>query len=62
MDKIIDIIAISSIIIFILALIIAIWCGIIGVKIALTAAVIFASDWMLNQIIKEKKEKKEKER
>ena len=60
MDRIIDIIAITSIAIFLIGLIIAIWGGTVGIQIALTAAVVFTSDWMLSKAIKQDKEEKER--
>lgn len=46
-DKIINVIAIISIIAILTGLLIAIWFGIVGLKIAASGAVAFIADWLL---------------
>lgn len=54
-DKIINTVAIIAIAAVLVGLLIAIWFGSIGVKIACSGAVIFAADWLLFLWFKENK-------
>lgn len=46
-DKIINAVAVIAIAAVLAGLLIAIWFGLIGIKIAATGIVIFATDWLL---------------
>ena len=60
-DKIINTMAIIAIAAVLVGLLIAIWFGSIGVKIACSGVVIFAADWLLFLWIKEiRKESEDK--
>ena len=59
-NRIINIVAILSIIAILAGLIIAIWFGLIGIRIAATGIVTFATDWLLFWWIKETKKEKAK--
>ena len=59
-NKIINIAAILSVAAILAGLIIAIWFGLIGIRIAATGIVIFATDWLLFWWIKETKKEKAK--
>lgn len=59
-NRIINIVAILSIIAILAGFIIAIWFGLIGIRIAATGIVIFATDWLLFWWFKETKKERAK--
>lgn len=59
-DKIINTVAIIAIAVVLVGLLIAIWFGSIGIKIACSGAVIFAADWLLFLWFKETKKGSDK--
>ena len=61
-NRIINIVAILSIIAILAGFIIAIWFGLIGMRIAATGIVTFAADWLLFLWIKETKKESRKKK
>lgn len=63
-DKVINTVAAIAIIAFFVGAIIAIWIGLVGVKILLSAVVLFIADWTIafRITVKSKESKKENER
>lgn len=59
-DKIINTVALMAIIAITAGILIAIWFGNIGIKIACSGAVIFAADWLLFLWFKETKKGSDK--
>ena len=59
-NRVINIVAILSIIAILAGLIIAIWFGLIGIRIAATGIVTFAADWLLFWWFKETKKERAK--
>ena len=59
-NRIINIVAILSIIAILAGFIIAIWFGLIGIRIAATGIVTFAADWLLFWWFKETKKERAK--
>lgn len=54
-DKIINTVALMAITAIAAGILIAIWFGIVGLKIAATGAVVFIAVWILSWLIREKK-------
>ena len=54
-DKIINTVALMAITTIAAGILIAIWFGIVGLKIAATGAVVFIAVWILSWLIREKK-------
>lgn len=54
-DKIINAVALMAIIAIAAGILIAIWFGVVGLKIAASGAVVFVADWILNWWIGEEK-------
>ena len=61
-NRIINIVAIISIAVILAGLVIAIWFGTIGIKIAATGIVTFAADWLLFWWNKETRKESEKKK
>ena len=61
-NRLITIVAILSIIAILAGFIIAIWFGLIGMRIAATGIVTFAADWLLFWWIKETKKESRKKK
>ncbi len=63
-DRIINIVAVVAVIAFFVGAIVAIWIGFVGVKILLSAVVLFIADWTIafRINVKNKDDKKENER
>lgn len=61
-DKIINAVAVIAIAAVLAGLLIAIWFGLIGIRIAATGIVTFAADWLLFWWIKETKEESRKKK
>lgn len=54
-DKVINTVALIAITTIVAGILIAIWFGIVGLKIAATGAVVFIAVWILNWWIREEK-------
>lgn len=54
-DKVINVVAIMAVIAIAAGILIAIWFGTVGLKIAATGAVVFIAVWILNWWIREEK-------
>lgn len=54
-DKVINVVAIMAVIAIAAGILIAIWFGIVGLKVAATGAVVFIAAWILSWWIREKK-------
>lgn len=61
-NKIINIVAIISIVAILVGFVIAIWFGLIGIRIVATGIVTFAADWLLFWWIKEMKKESRKKK
>ena len=61
-NKIINIVEILSIVAILAGFVIAIWFGLIGIRIAATGIVTFAADWLLFWWIKETKKESRKKK
>lgn len=61
-DKIINAVAVIAIAAVLAGLLIAIWFGLIGIRIAATGIVTFAADWLLFWWIKETKKESRKKK
>lgn len=61
-NRIINIIAIISVVAILAGLLIAIWFGLVGIKIAATGIVTFVADWLLFWWIKEMKKESRKKK
>lgn len=61
-DKIINTVALMAIAAVLAGLLIAIWFGLIGIRIAATGIVTFAADWLLFWWIKETKKESRKKK
>ena len=61
-NRIINIVAIISIIAVLAGFVIAIWFGLIGIRIAATGIVTFAADWLLFWGLKETKKERRKKK
>ena len=59
-NRIINIVAILSVVAILAGLVIAIWFGLIGIRIAATGIVTFAADWLLFWWFKETKKERAK--
>ena len=59
-NRVINIVAILSIIAILAGFVIAIWLGLIGIRIAATGIVTFAADWLLFWWFKETKKERAK--
>lgn len=54
-DKVINVVAIMAVIAIAAGILIAIWFGIVGLKVAATGAVVFIAAWILSWWIREEK-------
>ncbi len=54
-DKVINVVAITAVITIAAGILIAIWFGIVGLKVAATGAVVFIAAWILSWWIREEK-------
>lgn len=61
-NRIINIVAILSVVAILAGFVIAIWFGLIGIRIAATGIVTFAADWLLFWWIKETKKESRKKK
>lgn len=61
-NRIINIVAILSVVAILAGLVIAIWFGLIGIRVAATGIVTFAADWLLFWWIKETKKERGKKK
>lgn len=59
-NKIINIVAIISVVAVLAGFVIAIWFGLVGIRIAATGIVTFAADWLLFWWFKETKKERAK--
>lgn len=54
-DKVINTVALMAIIAIVAGILIAIWFGIVGLKVAASGAVVFVAAWILNWWIREER-------
>ena len=54
-DKVINAVALMAVIAIVAGILVAIWFGIVGLKVAATGAVVFIAVWILNWWIREEK-------
>ena len=54
-DKVINAVALMAIIAIVAGILVAIWFGIVGLKVAATGAVVFVAAWILSWWIREEK-------